>query len=178
MTAERRTPVYLSMALMGLVLLALLVPPGGAEGGPPPYEPPAGYVPPEVDVRIVGLIPGQQVGVGTTHHLRAEALDEAGSEWGERFDWFVDGEHAAMGPEFSWTVTGPRGGQRVTLVVSSGDAAAWAHVDVTAGVAPQEPPSWLGTAVRAVPLVAVVFWLALVYRQLALRKGSGPPGSG
>jgi hypothetical protein len=164
------------MALMCLVILLLALPLGGTAEGPPPFEPPAGYVPAEVDVRIVGLMPDQRVGLGTTHHLRAEAMDDGGAEWGERFDWYVDGEHVAMGPEFSWTVTGPSGDQRVTLVVSTGDAAAWAHVDVAAGSAPTEPPSWLGPAVKAVPLVAVAFWLALVYRHMARRRARGPPG--
>jgi hypothetical protein len=174
MTVAGRRPIRVSMALACLVLLLIAVPLGGAGAGPPPCEPPAGYVPPEVDVRIVGLIPGQVVGMGTTHELRAEALDEGGAEWGERFDWYVDGEHVAMGPGFSWTTTGPQGDQRVTLVVSSGDAAAWAHVDVSVGSASAEPPSWLGPALRMVPLVAVMFWLALVYRQMARRRAGGP----
>jgi len=159
------------MALAWLVLLVLAAAFSAAAEGPPPCEPPAGYLPPEVEVRIVGLMPGQLVGLGTTHDLRAEALDADGVPWGDRFDWFVDGEHVATGSEFFWTVTGPRGGQRVTLVVSSGDASAWVHADVSAGSASTEPPTWLGPAVKAVPLVAMLFWLALVYRQMASRRG-------
>lgn len=146
---------------------------GVVADGPPPCEPPAGYVPPEVDVRVVGLMTDQRVALGSTHVLRAEALDADGVEWGDRFDWFVDGEHAAVGPEFSWTVTGPRGDKRVTLVASSGDASTWVNVDVTVGSVTTEPPAWLGPAVRMVPLIAMVFWLALIYRQMAIRRDDG-----
>ena len=173
MTAARTTLSRVSLGLVCLCLLVLAVPIGGVAEGPPSYEPPAGYVPPEVDVRILGLMEHQRVELGSTHILRAEALDVDGVEWGDRFDWFVDGEHAAVGQEFEWTVTGPRGDQRVTMVASSGDASAWVHVDVTAGSAVTEPPSWLGPVVKAVPLVAMMFWLTLVYRQMVRRQGDG-----
>ena len=167
------------MVLACLSLLVLAASFGGVGEGPPPCEPLAGYIPPEVDVRIVGLIPDQLVGLGTTHGLRAEALDEGGAPWGERFDWYVNGEHVALGREFAWTVTGLRGDQRVTLVVTSGDVSTWSHVDVMAGSASMDPPSWLGPTVKAVPLAAIVLWLALVYRQMAQRRGGAPPdGSG
>jgi hypothetical protein len=167
------------MALTCLSLLALAVTFAVGADGPPPYEPPAGYLPPEVDVRIVGLMPGQLVALGSTHDLRVEALDEAGAEWGDRYDWYIDSVHVAMGPEFSWTVSGPKGDQRVTLVVSSGDASAWAHVDVIVDREGSEPPAWLSPTIRVVPLVAIAFWLTLVYRQVTRRQARGPPdGSG
>ena len=167
--------MYASLALVCLVLL--MTAPAGAAEGPPPCEPPAGYVPPPVDVRIVGLLPEQRVAVGTTHDLRAEALDGDGADWGERFDWYVDGERAATGNEFRWTVTGPPGDVRVTLVVSSGDDAVWVHREVSVGTPTAGPPSWLAPAVKALPLVAVALWLALVHRQLARRRAP-PDGSG
>lgn len=172
MTVACGRPVCVSMALicLALLLVALL----GAAEGPPPCEPPAGYVPPPVEVRIVGLLPDQLVGVGTTHQLEAEAFDEDGVEWGERFDWYVDGLHSAIGPSFTWTVDGPKGDRRVTLVVSSGDDAVWVHSDVAVDAPSEGPPEWLGPAARALPLVAVVLWLVLVHRQMARRRM--PPG--
>ncbi len=156
-----------------LCLLAVLaLPPGSAEG-PPPCQPPAGYVPPDVDLRIVGLMADQRVAVGSTHDLTVEARDADDLPWGERFDWYVNGEHVATGPEFAWTVTGPRGDQRVTLVASSGDDSAWVHTDVAVGSVSAEPPSWLGPVLRVVPLVAVAFWLALVHRQMSNRRDGG-----
>ena len=179
MTVACTRPLRVSMALACLSLLVLTASFSGVGEGPPPCEPPAGYIPPEVDVRVMGLMPDQLVGLGTTHDLRAEALDEDGAQWGERFDWYVSGEHVAMGREFAWTVTGPRGDQRVTLVVTSGDASTWSHVDVMVGSVSADPPSWLGPTVKAVPLAAIGLWLALVYRQMARRRGGTPPdGSG
>ena len=179
MTVTCTRPLRVSMAIACLSLLVLTASFGGVGEGPPPCEPPAGYIPPEVDVRIVGLMPDQLVGLGTTHDLRAEALDEDGAQWGERFDWYVSGEHEAMGREFAWTVTGPRSDQRVTLVVTSGDVSTWSHVDVMAGSVSTDPPSWLGPTVKMVPLAAIGLWLALVYRQMARRRGGAPPdGSG
>ncbi len=172
MTAACRRPLCESMALVCLALL--IVAPLGAAEGPPPCEPPAGYVPPPVEVRIVGLLPDQLVRVGTTHQLEAEALNEDGVEWGDSFDWYVDGVHSASGPIFTWTVDSHKGEARVTLVVSSGDDAVWVHRDVTVGTASEGPPEWLGPLVRALPLVAVILWLALVQRQMARRRA--PPG--
>lgn len=145
--------------------------------GPPPCEPPAGYVPPEVDARIVGLMQGQRVALGSTHGLRAEALDMDRAEWGERFDWYVDGGHVAEGKEFEWRVGGPSGDMRVTLVVSSGDDAVWCHVDVSAGAPEAGPPSWLGPVLKVVPMLALVAWLLLLRRQMSRRR-EPPGGSG
>ena len=113
------------------------------------------------------------VGVGTTHDLRAEALDGSGDPWGERFDWYVDGQHVATGPGFRWTVAGPPGNVRVTLVASSGDDVSWVHLEVISGEPASGPPSWLGPAVRALPPVAMALWLALVHRQMV--RGRAPP---
>lgn len=154
-------------------LLVMVFSSGVVAEGPPPCEPPAGYVPPEVDARIVGLMADQRVAVGSTHDLTALALDTEGLAWGERYDWYVDGEHVATGPEFSWTVVGPPGKRRVTMVASSGDAAVWTPVDVSVGTVPTDPPDWLGPSLRVVPLVAVALWLAMVYRQMARRRGDG-----
>ncbi len=179
MTVACTRLLKMSMAIACLSLLVLAASFGGVGEGPPPCEPPAGFIPPEVDVRIVALMPDQLVGLGTTHDLRAEALGEDGAQWGERFDWYVSGEHEAMGREFAWTVTGPRGDQRVTLVVTSGDVSTWSHVDVMAGSVSTDPPSWLGPTVKMVPLAAIGLWVALVYRQMARRRGGAPPdGSG
>lgn len=174
MTVAGMKSLGASIALTGLALLVLAGYVAALDGGPPPCEPPAGYVPPQVDVRIVGLMQDQLVQVGSTHNLRAEALDGAGEPWGDRHDWYVDGEHAAEGPEFPWTVEGPAGGRRVTLVVSSGDDAVWDHVDVDAGRAVEGPPVWLGPAMRALPPVSVAIWLLLVRRQMTRRRV--PPG--
>ena len=171
MTIARATVSRVSLVTVSLCLLVLALPLGSVAEGPPSYEPPAGYVPPEVDLRIVGLMQDQRVELGSTHILRAEARDADGDEWGDRFDWFLDSEHVATGPEFEWTVTGPQGDQRVTMVASSGDASAWVHVDVMAGSVATEPPTWLGPVVKMVPLVAMAFWLALVYRHMAKRRG-------
>jgi hypothetical protein len=178
MTVACRRFMSVSMALACLFLLVLALFPGGVAEAPPPCEPPAGYIPPEVDVRIVGLMMDQLVGLGTTHELQAEALDEDGSRWGERYDWYVDGVHVAKGDRFSWTVTTPEGDQRVTLVVTDAEGvSAWVHVDVRVDSVTTEPPSWLGPVMRTVPLMAMVVWLALTYRHFAQRrdrsKGSG-----
>ena len=165
------------MALACLSLLVLAASLGGVAAAPPPCQPPAGYIPPEVDVRIVGLMPDQPVGLGTTHELRAEAMDEGGAEWGERYNWYLDGVHVAEGDRFSWTVTAPEGDQRVTLVVTDAEGvSAWVHMDVRAGSATTEPPSWLGPVMRAVPLLAMTVWLALTYRHFTQRRGgfNGP----
>lgn len=171
MTFVRLNVSMVSTVAACLFLLAMVVPPPGSAEGPPPCQPPAGYVPPEVDLRIVGLMSDQRVAVGSTHDLSVEARDADGVPWGERFDWYVSGEHVATGPEFAWTVTGPRGDQRVTLVASSGDVSAWVHTDVAVGSASAEPPSWLGPVMRVVPLAAVAFWLVLVHRQMSNRRG-------
>jgi hypothetical protein len=113
----------------------------------------------------------QRVAVGSTHDLTVEARDADGLPWGDRFDWYVNGEHVATGPAFAWTVTGPRGDQRVTLVASSGDDSAWVQTDVAVGSVSSGPPPWLGPAMRLVPLTAVAFWLVLVYRQVSNRRG-------
>ncbi len=162
------------MALACLVGLMLALSVTTQAEGPPPCEPPAGYVPPEVDLRIVGLMQDQRVQVGSTHDLRAEARDVEGAPWGDRFDWYVDGEHAAEGPEFQWTVAGPPGDRRVTLVVSSHDEAVWGHVDVSAGEVLADPPPWLGPVIKALPLAALLIWLLLIQRQMARRRA--PPG--
>jgi len=178
MTVACRRSQSVSMALACLSLLVLAASLGGVAEAPPPCEPPAGYIPPEVDVRIVGLMPDQLVGLGTTHELRAEALDEGGVEWGERYDWYLDGVYVAEGDRFSWTVTAPEGDQRVTLVVTDAEGvSAWVHVDVRAGSATTEPPSWLGPVMRTVPLMAMAVWLTLTYRHFAQRRG-GLNGSG
>lgn len=162
----------MSMALMCLSLIVLVTSLGGVAEGPPPCEPPAGYIPPEVDVRIVGLMQDQRVGLGTTHDLRAEAFDDDGISWGSRYDWFIDGQHSASGPGFSWTVTAPEGDRRVTLVVTDADGvSAWVHVNVQAGSAAVEPPSWLVPLMKAVPLIAIGIWLALIHRYMARRRG-------
>jgi hypothetical protein len=182
MITDGNGPLRASIAVACLATLMLATPMllatvAGQAEGPPPYEPPAGYVPPDVDVRIVGLMQHQLVRVGSTHELRAEALDTTGNQWGDRFDWYVDGDHAAEGTDFSWKVTGPSGARRVTLVVSEGDDAAWGHVDVDAGVATEGPPSWLGPTMRALPFASVAVWFLLVRRRMARRRVP-PDGSG
>jgi hypothetical protein len=156
-----------------IISIPLAVQAGESEG-PPPCEPPAGYLPPDVDLRVVGLMQGQRVAVGTTHTLEAEAVDADGLAWGDRFDWYVDGEHMWTGPAFEWDVTGPSGERRVTLVASMEDDAVWTHVEVSAGTKMSDPPSWLGPLVRAVPYVAMVIWFVMLERRIARRRG--PPG--
>ena len=169
MTAARYGKVV-TWAVLAALALTLLAPLAASEG-PPPCEPPAGYVPPEVDLRVVGLLEGQRVAVGTTHSLTAEALDVDGEDWGERFDWYVDGEHRWTGPSFDWAVSGPSGERRVTLVASADDEAAWTHVDVSVGTAMSDPPAWLGPMVRAMPYVALAIWFIMLERRIARRRG-------
>jgi hypothetical protein len=164
------------MALMVAIALMMTTTVATA-AGPPPCEPPAGYLPPDVDLRVVGLLEDQRVAVGTTHRLEAEALDTDGKEWGERFDWYVDGEHRWTGSSFDWAVSGPPGERRVTLVASMDGDAVWTHLDVSVGMAMSDPPSWLGPLVRAVPYVALAVWFLLLERRIARRRdpkcGSG-----
>jgi hypothetical protein len=169
MTAVGITRVFrwAVLATVALTMLASLA----SSTGPPPCEPPAGYVPPEVDLRVVGLLEDQRVAVGTTHRLEVEALDADGEDWGERFDWYVDGEHQWTGPSFDWDVSGPSGDRRVTLVASMDEDAVWTHLDVSVGTAMSDPPSWLGPLVRAVPYLALAVWFIILERRIARRRG-------
>ena len=167
MGTVRRWALVVAIALLAAAPLAIAA-------GPPPCEPPAGYLPPEVDLRVVGLMKGQRLAAGTTHRLEAEALDADGEDWGERFDWYVDGEHRWTGSSYEWAVSGPSGERRVTLVASSGEDAVWTHVEVSVGTPMSDPPSWLGPLVRAAPCVALVIWIVMLERRIARRRG--PPG--
>ncbi len=157
------------------LLVAVLAVTSAATGdAPPPCEPPAGYLPAEVDARIVGLFRGQTVEAGSVHTLRAEALDDQGQPWGVAYDWYYDGEHLGSGEAIELLVQPGAGEHRVTLVVTGADGSwTWEHVDVTvAREAPEPPPGWLVQLVRVGPWAALGLWLLLLRRQVAGRRGA------
>jgi len=160
---------------LAVLVVAIAVASVAAGDAPPPCEPPAGYVPAEVDARIVGLFQGQTVAAGSLHPLRAEALDGQGGPWGSAYDWYCDGEHVGSGEVLELQVPRTEGDHRVTLVVTGADGSwTWEHVDITvAREAPEPPPGWLVQLVRLVPVAALGLWLLLLRRRLVGRRDVG-----
>jgi len=169
---KARSPLVLAVLLLAIPFAALV-----SGIGPPPCEPPEGYVPAEVDARIVGLLPGQTMAAGSLHPLRAEALDDAGGPWGVAYDWYYDGEHLGSGEALELVVGPEEGDHRVTLVVTGADGSwTWEHVDITvARDAPEPPPGWLVRLVRVAPWAALGLWLLLLRGRVAGRRGGGGP---